>query len=84
MLDALLRMIKPEELVYAIKHNPIIVQITLQKLDAYRSFGNALTNEQQVFISNNLDKLDTFFNSPDGKECISSLADGFVRHSKAK
>jgi hypothetical protein len=82
MLDALLKMITPEELFSAIKSNPLIVQIALQKFEAYKAFGSALTDSQQVCISVNLDKLAPFLASKAGKDSVSILAEEFEQFCK--
>jgi hypothetical protein len=77
MLDAILRMVTPEELFSAIKSNPTVIQMALFKFDAYRAFSSALTDSQQLCISKNLDKLAPYFNSEDGKDYIAILAEEF-------
>ena len=79
MLAELLRIITPEALALAIKNNPKLVQLTLQKFEAYSSFGDAMSVQQQVCISNNMDKLSTFFKTNTGKELISMIADEFQK-----
>ena len=60
------------------------IQQSASKFEAaYQSFGKALTEKQQVLISNNLDKFDGFFKSEDGKEVISMLVDEFEKFTKA-
>ena len=78
MLIELLRIITPDALAQALRANPKIVQSALQKFEAYSSFGQALNVQQQVCVSNNLDKLSAFFKSVNGKEHLSFLADEFV------
>jgi hypothetical protein len=79
MLTDLLRIITPDALAAAIRGNPRVVQAALQKFEAYSSLGQAMTTSQQVCVSNNLDKLTTFFQSPTGKGAVHSLADEFVK-----
>lgn len=78
MLADLIRIITPESLAAAIKSNPMVVQLALQKFDAYKSFGNALSDHQQVVISSNLNKMDAFFKSPQGRSSLGLLAEEFV------
>ena len=78
MLVELLRIITPDALAQALRANPKIVQSALQKFEAYSSFGQALTVQQQVCLSNNLDKLSPFFKSTQGKEHLNFLAEEFV------
>lgn len=82
LLADLLKIVTPEAIVQALKSNPTVVQSALQKFDAYSSLGKALTVEQQVHISSNLDKLDKFFKSDKGKACLSLLAEEFVLFTK--
>lgn len=84
MLVDLLRIITPEQLVHAIKSNPSVVQAALQKFEAYSAFGNAITIQQQLCISNNLDKLNGFFKSEQGRDSLSILADEFVKFISVK
>lgn len=77
MLTNLLRIITPDALASALRSNPVIVQAALQKFEAYASLGQALTVQQQVCISNNLDKLNSFFSTEPGKASVSLLADEF-------
>lgn len=82
MLADLLNIITPDALFHAIKTNPAVVQMALQKFEACRSFGEALTQEQQVAISNNLNRINEYFKSDDGKDLIGILADDFVKFTK--
>ena len=79
MLTDLLRIITPDALAAAIRGNPKVVQAALQKFESYSSLGQAMTVQQQVCVSNNLDKLTTFFKTDTGKEAVNSLADEFVK-----
>lgn len=82
MLADLLKVITPEMLVAAIKSNPMVIQSALQKFEAYNSFGQALTVDQQICVSNNLHKLDDFFKSEGGKSSLGILAEEFQRFVK--
>ena len=82
MLTDLLNIITPEVLFYAIKTNPEAFKNAIQKSDVYASFGNALSQEQQIVISNNLHRINDYFKSEDGKELLSILADDFVKFTK--
>ena len=84
MLVDLLRIITPEQLTHAIKSNPSVVQAALQKFEAYAAFGNAITIQQQICISNNLNRLNDFFKSDQGKDSLSILADEFVKFISVK
>ena len=79
MLTDLLRIITPDALAAAIRGNPKVVQAALQKFESYSALGQAMTTQQQVCVSNNLGKLDTFFKSDVGKESVRSLADEFMK-----
>ena len=78
MLTDLLRIITPDALAAAIRGNPKVVQAALQKFESYSSLGQAMTTQQQVCVSNNLDKLTTFFKTDTGKNAVHSLAYEFV------
>ena len=80
MLTDLLRIITPEALAAAIRGNPKVVQSALQKFESYASFGQAMSVQQQVCVSNNLDKLATFFKTDAGKGKLNDLADEFVKY----
>lgn len=82
MLADLLKIVTPEALVQAMKSNPKVVQTALQKFEAYSSLGAALTVQQQVCISNNLNRLDAFFKSESGKASLNVLADEFMTFVK--
>jgi hypothetical protein len=79
MLVELLRIVTPDALASAIRANPKVVQSALQKFEAYSSFGQAMTVQQQVCVSNNLDKLSTFFKTETGKESLNIVAEEFVK-----
>lgn len=82
MLADILQNVTPEQLLYALKANQTVIQMALHKMDAYKSFGNALTPEQQLYISSNLNKLDEFFKTETGKDSISILGEEFVKFCK--
>lgn len=82
MLANILQNVSTEQLLRILKDNQPIVQMTLHKIDAYKSFGEALSNEQQVYISSNLGRVNEFFNTTTGKDSISILADEFVKFCK--
>jgi hypothetical protein len=81
MLTDLLRIITPEALAAAIRANPKIVQSALQKFESYASFGQAMSVQQQVCVSNNLDKLAPFFKTDAGKAKLHDLAEEFVKYA---
>lgn len=82
MLTDLLKIVTPDAIAQAMKSNPKVVQSALQKFEAYSSLGAALTLQQQVCISGNLDKLDSFFKTDKGKKHLSNLAQEFVNFTK--
>jgi hypothetical protein len=82
MLTDLLRIITPDALAQAIKANPKVVQAALQKFESYASLGQAMTVQQQVCISNNLNQLSTFFKTEAGKNSVGNLADEFEKYLK--
>lgn len=83
MLSDLLKNITPELLAQAVRSNPFVIQIALQKFEAYSSFADDLTNAQQIIISNNLNMLDAYFKSEVGKDAVSILAEEFVKFVKS-
>lgn len=83
MLTDLLRIITPDALAMAIRNNPKVVQSALQKFESYASLGQAMTVQQQVCVSNNLNKLNTFFKTDTGKHAVSDLAEQFVKYVNA-
>ena len=83
MLTDLLRIITPDALATAIRNNPKVVQSALQKFESYASLGQAMTVQQQVCVSNNLNKLNTFFKTDNGKSAVNDLAEQFVRYVNA-
>lgn len=78
MLDQVLKSLTPDFIVSTIKANPQLVPSVLQKFEAFKVFSNALDTKQQVYISNNMDKLALFFQEKDVKEAIGILADAFI------
>lgn len=82
MLADLLRIITPDALAQAIKANPKVVQAALQKFESYASLGQAMTVQQQVCVSNNLNQLSTFFKTEAGKASVGNLADEFEKYLK--
>ena len=67
-----------------IKSNPVAVLATLNNFKAYRSFGAAMTTEQQLTLSANVNKLNDFFKSDDGKLAISIFAEEFSKFVNKK
>ena len=80
MLTDLLRIITPEALAAAIRANPKVVQSALQKFESYASFGQAMSVQQQVCVSNNLNQLSNFFRTDTGKGKLNDLAEEFVKY----
>jgi len=80
ILVELLRLITPYAIVAAIRENPKVVQAALQKFEVYSSFGQAMTVQQQVCVSNNLDKLSSFFKTEVGKDSLNIVAEEFVKY----
>ena len=83
MLTDLLRIITPDALASALRANPKVVQSALQKFESYASLGQAMTVQQQVCVSNNLNKLNTFFKTDSGKQAVNGLAEEFVKYVNA-
>lgn len=82
MLADLLKVITPDMLVDAVRKNPVAVLSALQKFDTYISFGQALTVDQQVCLSMNLNKVNDFIRSEQGKTSLSLLAEEFMSYVK--
>ena len=82
MLADLLKVITPDMLVDAVRRNPVVVLSALQKFDTYVSFGQALTVDQQVCLSMNLNKVYDFIKSEQGKTSLSMLAEEFMAYVK--
>ena len=80
MLTDLLRIITPDALATALRANPKVVQSALQKFESYASLGQAMTVQQQVCVSNNLNKLNTFFKTDSGKDAVHNLANEFEKY----
>jgi len=84
MLEQLLKLISPQMIMPNINNNMAQAQKMLSLFEStYQSFGKALTQPQQVFISKNLDKMDAYFKSETGKEAISMLIEEFETFVKA-
>lgn len=83
MLADLLKIITPDTLSHALRSNPAVVMEALTKLETYNSFGSALTVDQQLCVSKNIDKLNAFFKSDQGKIAVSILAEEFTKFVEA-
>lgn len=79
MLDQLLKMVTPDQIFLAIKNNPTVIPLVLQKSEAYLALGKALTNNQQIVISNNLDKISEFLETDTAKDYIAIVAEDFCK-----
>ena len=79
MLADILKIISPEAMVEAIKANPNIVLQMLSKFEAYTAFGQAMSTEQQVALSTNLDKLSKFFKTDVGRSTIANMVNEFIK-----
>jgi len=79
MLSQVLNNLTPDLIASTIKANPQLVPSVLQRFEAFNAFSKALTTEQQVYISRNIDKLASFFQEPDVKEAIDILAADFIK-----
>jgi hypothetical protein len=84
MLPQLINLMLSQGMAPEMKKNLMQIQQSASKFEAaYQSLGKALTDEQQVLISKNLDKFDGFFKSDDGKEVLSMFVDEFEKFTKA-
>lgn len=77
MLDQILKMVTPDQIIAAIKNNPTIMPLVLQRSEAYLALGKALTTNQQLIISNNLNKLAEFLGTDIAKDYIAIFAEDF-------
>lgn len=82
MLDSLLKSVSPEVLANVIKSNPDIVIATLQRTGIFVTIGQALSNAQQLCISANINKLDDYFKTKEGKSSLSLMANEFAEFVK--
>lgn len=82
MLDSLLKSVSPEVLATVIKNNPDIVIATLQRTGIFVTIGQALTNAQQMCISANINKLEDYFKTKEGKSSLSLMANEFAEFVK--
>lgn len=83
MLDVLLKTLSPAKIASMIRENPFATLSVLQNFDSFVSFGNALTTDQQVLLSNNLPRIAEFLKSSEGKASVSVIAESFVDFVKA-
>jgi hypothetical protein len=82
MLNELLKIVTPEAVAQAVRENPKVIQRTLQSFNCYKTFGQTLSTEQQVCLSNNLHQLDSFFKTDVGVDCIQNLMSNFIKHTE--
>lgn len=80
MLDDLLKTISPDVLAHALRANQTVVQATLYKFKAYRSFGEALSTSQQINLSKNLNKLNDYLKTDVGREAIAIFGETFEEY----
>ncbi len=74
MFPDLVNLLTPDVLMKLLRENHRMVIDTLQRFDAFTSFGKALNVEQQTVISNNLNSLAPFFNSELGRAAVENMA----------
>lgn len=82
MLDNLLKSLSPEVLATIMKNNPSIVIATLQRTGIFVTIGQALSNTQQLCISNNVHRLEDYFKTKEGKSSLSLMANEFAEFVK--
>lgn len=83
MLDNLLKSISPDVLATVIRNNPAIVISTLQRTGIFVTIGQALSNTQQLCVSNNFQKLEEYFKTKEGRSSLSMMANEFSEFIKA-
>ena len=77
MLANIINQFSPEIIADAIRKNPYVVLNVLQKFDTFKAFASAMSVDQQIFLSNNLQYVTEFLNSKTGQEYISISIDAF-------
>ena len=82
MLDNLLKSVSPEILATIFKNNPEMVISTLQRTGIFITIGQALSNVQQLCISNNYTRLDEYFKTKEGRSSLSMMANEFAEFVK--
>ena len=82
MLEQMIKSMSPDLIVQAIQSNPTVVPKILHKFEAFVALGQALTPEQQVYISGNINKLAEFFRDKEVKEALGILADAFEKKTQ--
>ena len=82
MLDNLLKSVSPDVLATVIRNNPDIVISTLQRTGVFMTIGQALSNTQQLCVSNNYSKLNEYFKTKEGKSSLSMMANEFAEFLK--
>lgn len=82
MLENLLKSVSPDVLATVIRNNPALVISTLQRTGVFVTIGQALSNTQQLCISNNIGKLEEYFKTKEGKSSLSMMANEFAEFIK--
>ena len=82
MLDNLLKSVSPDVLATVIRNNPDIVISTLQRTGVFMTIGQALSNTQQLCVSNNYGKLNEYFKTKEGRSSLSMMANEFAEFLK--
>ena len=84
MLPQLYNLILSQAITPDVRNNiSQIHQLSMRFDGVYQSFRKALNDDQRVFISNNLDKLEEFFSSETGRGIASMFAEEFEKSTKA-
>ena len=82
MLENLLKTVSPELLATVVKNNPALVISTLQRTGIFVTIGQALSNTQQMCISNNINRLEDYFKTKEGKSSLALMANEFAEFVK--
>lgn len=82
MLENLLKSVSPDILATVIRNNPALVVSTLQRTGIFVTIGQALSNTQQLCVSNNINRLEDYFKSKEGKSSLSLMANEFAEFVK--
>jgi hypothetical protein len=82
MIENFLKSISPEILASVVKSNPTLVLQTIQRTGIFITIGQALSNTQQLCVSSNIDKLEDYFKTKEGKSSLSLIANEFAEFVK--
>jgi rhamnose utilization protein RhaD (predicted bifunctional aldolase and dehydrogenase) len=82
MIESLLKSVSPEVLAAVVKSNPDIVIAMLQRTGLFTTIGQALNTNQQICISTNINRIEDYFKTREGKSSLSMMANEFAEFVK--